>query len=92
MLEAETSTDGNRIVTASLNQWQTRFTAFLGDTNQTTLSGGDASSEMVVTQILTRAAPKPGQEIGTPLTGVGRKVNSLTVDPLLATQRRRLRG
>jgi hypothetical protein len=85
----------DKLYTANLTQFQTAATGFYTDTK---LSGGGPTSydaSMVVVHITSREPvppdAKPGT-VGNPLTGVGLVVSSLTVDPLLATQRRRLRG
>jgi len=69
---------------------QTSMNSFLGNVNQDAGTFG-YGSRMCVTHILTREPPtKPGVP-GAPLTGDHKNVNSLQVDNLLATQRRRLR-
>lgn len=91
--EAYTSTgNGNTMDNATTAQWNTRVASFLGDTNQDGTGLLDYDSWMVVPHILTREPPKPGQDVGNPATGEGMRVLSLSVDSLLATQRRRLRG
>jgi hypothetical protein len=82
----------NTLMAAVVTSWQTKMNSFLGDTNQVAGGVGSYDSYMVVIHVLTRNPPtKPGR-VGSPLTGQGHKVSSLTVDSLLATQRRRLRG
>jgi len=72
--------------------WQTAWTSFLGNVNQTdAILGANYQSWMVVTHVLTRHAPIGDAPIGTPATGEGKRVSSLTVQSTLATQRRRLR-
>lgn len=72
--------------------WQTAFTSFLGNTNQTdAILGANYQSWMVVPHILTRHTPIGDAKLGTPATGQGKRVSSLIVQARLATQRRRLR-
>lgn len=85
-------TNINNVTTGNVTSINTALAAFLGDTNQTNAGTPPYTSKMNVVHITSRAAPKPGQDVGSPLTGVGFAVTGLTVDSVLATQRRRLRG
>lgn len=49
-------------------------------------------SNLCVVHILTREEPVPPATVGAPLTGESNDVTALSVQSLLATQRRRLRG
>jgi hypothetical protein len=82
----EADTSGNNILAARLTVWETRWAAFLGDTNQETPSIGTYQSFLAVSHVLTRDVN------GDPLTGESTDVDSLAPAALLATQRRRLRG
>lgn len=91
--DAYTTSPANELTPATVAIYQGKLTSFLGDTNQVSAgSGGGYDSDMVVTHVLTRHPPKPGQELGSPATGESHKVTALAVQKLLATQRRRLRG
>lgn len=90
----------NVLESTKMAAWQTKMTAFLGDTNQNNqpFLGGTYNSWMVVSHITSRGAPKtkttkygPVSYPGEPLTGQALKVTGLAVDSRLATQRRRLR-
>lgn len=85
--------NGNVLEVADRAGFQTRADAFLANTNELDGVGTAFSSNMVVVSVLTREAPPAGSTgPGAPLTGEGSVVQSLVVDSLLATQRRRLRG
>lgn len=86
-----TSDNGNRIEPANVTTLNAAAATFLANTNNTDGLGTAFESNMVVVHVLTRgASPRPGVP-GPPLTGTHSVVQSFTVDPLLATQRRRLR-
>ena len=82
----------NTITTAGAAAWQAKWTAFYGNINQTDQGPLTYNARQCVAHVLTRAEPKPGQDVGVPLTGTPVEVTSMTVDNTLATQRRRLRG
>lgn len=67
-----------------------KLATFLSETNQsgTALIPG---FEMRVVHITERYDPEPGQELGSPKLGDSSQVTSLTIDPTMATQRRRQR-
>lgn len=91
--ESETfGSDQNRISTAVQALWAPKLTAFLGDTNQTDPGVTTYQSHMVVIHVTSRQPDSAGHPNKLPLTGIGLHVTSLALDPLLATQRRRLRG
>lgn len=90
--EADTSDAApNSLSGGQLTAWQTACDDWLASVNQ----DGDATSydsRLCVVHILTRDTPNPGQELGSPLTGESHDVTEVSVQGLLATQRRRLRG
>lgn len=91
----EIATDGvagNRLTAAYLTQYQNAFDAFYGAVTVESGSIQDWQSEMRVVHILTREPDQPNGNPGAPLTGNSSTVHSLSVQSLLATQRRRLRG
>lgn len=65
--------------------------SMLGNLNQDEGGAFEYESFVVVVHILTRGPDGPNGTPGPPLTGDHRQVNALTVQQLLATQRRRLR-
>jgi hypothetical protein len=79
------ATSSNNITAATQTALNTRFAAFLGNTNQTVTAALEYTSAMSVVHVLTRDAD------GRPLTGDHNVVTNLAVDRTLATQRRRLR-
>lgn len=84
--EDATATDnGNRLDTAVATGVQTVMDTFLEDLVQTDPLGTQYASEMVVVHVTARDGD------GHPTAGDYRAVGDLVVDPLLATQRRRLR-
>lgn len=91
----ETSTQNpnqNNMYTANVSALQTAMDHFLSNTNQSDpIVGTGYQSFMQVIHILTRDTPKKPGRLGPPLTGEGLQVSSLSVDSLLASQRRRLR-
>lgn len=82
----ETNSIGNELIGVVRDDWQARFTAFLGDTEQSDPNLGVYTSEMVVVHIETRDLA------GNPATGSSTNVSAMSVQTRLATQRRRLRG
>jgi len=91
--ESDTDTASpNQILTAVRTALQTVCSSFLTTTAAESAGVGSYASWMVVTKITGRYPPEEGQEIGSPSTGISNRVTSLLVDPLLATQRRRLRS
>lgn len=86
MSEVGTSTtNGNELDPAVVSGVTAAFTSFLANTNEVDTFGTAFSSEMVVVHITARDADNK------PIAGVGNPVTSMVCDPLLATQRRRLR-
>lgn len=77
--------NGNVLTSVARADLQSRWTNFLAAINQAD-SGGDFGSNWCVVQVTSRDAD------GHPLTGIGREIGGVSVDFLLATQRRRLRG
>lgn len=82
----ESNSIGNELRGDVRADWQSRFTAFLGDTEQSDPNLGVYTSEMVVVHIETR------DPAGNPATGSSTNVSAMSVQTRLATQRRRLRG
>lgn len=78
--------NGNRLSTDQQALRQTDFNDFLSNTNELDTLGTAFSSNMVVVHVTERDTG------GAPVAGISTVVNSLVVDGLLATQRRRLRG
>lgn len=72
--------------------WTTKLTAFLGDTNQSDPGLTTYQSHMVVIHVTERQPDSAGKPDALPLAGIGLRVTSLSMDSLLATQRRRMRG
>lgn len=86
LTEAGTEIDeANTIDPLVVAGFNSAFAQFLSDINQNTVQVDDYDSAMCVVHVSTRDGD------GHPLTGTSTDVASLTVDPLLATQRRRLR-
>lgn len=77
--------DPRRLAPAWVAAVQTHMTDMLAALNQDVSVPVTYQSHLVVTHVLTR------DEDGHPLTGEGREVTSLTVENLLATQKRRQR-
>lgn len=83
----------NVFTSSKLAIYNDKVSAFLGDTNQTDPIGGDAyGSRLCVVHITERYPLEEKQEIGTPKRGDHTNVAALVCDPMMATQRRRLRG
>jgi hypothetical protein len=82
----------NLVNAASVGTWQTAATGFFNDTHLT--GGGPLTYDatMVVSHILTYDPPVPPHTHPKPATGEAHTVSQLVVNPVLATQRRRLRG
>lgn len=78
----------NTLPGTQVTAWNAALAAFLGDTQQNV----PYTADMVVTHILTYDPPLTPGGRPRPATGDHAIVSSLTVDPVLATQRRRLRG
>lgn len=83
---ATDSGNGNLLDSARVTALNTALGQFLSDTNELDTLGTAFESHMVVVSVTAR----DGQ--GNPTAGVWADVQSLSVDNLLATQRRRLRG
>lgn len=91
--EADTAdASPNSLSGGQLTVWQDACDDLLASINQDGDPFSSFTSRLCVVHILTRAAPLPGQELGSPLTGDSRDVSALSVQGMLATQRRRLRG
>lgn len=84
--------DANHLMPNQIAPWQTKLDSFLGDTNQANQGTASYSSQMVVIHITDWQPDKNGKPKALPLRGIGLTVTSLSLDSLLATQRRRLRG
>lgn len=89
MTEAANTADSASAVDGGLiSGMNGALAAFLTDTTGTVAT---FPVQMVVTHILTRATSEDPNKLGAPLTGNSTEVATLTVDPVFATQRRRLR-
>lgn len=84
----------NTLYSAYITSITAAINAFFTGTQFTGPAGTSYSASMGVTHVLTRGAPPAGAKPGTlgpPLTGELHNVIGLSLDPTLATQRRRLR-
>jgi hypothetical protein len=93
---AESYTDPaapNVLTTSAISAYTTALNSFYNDVHLTAGGPFAYDTHPVVSHVLTREPIDPAHpdRVPAPLTGVGITVTSFTIDPVLATQRRRLR-
>ena len=85
-------TNSNAVTSGNVTSINGHLATFLSGVNITMSGSTGSTTKLMVVHVTSRAAPVPPATVGAPLTGILLPVNSLTVDGVLATQRRRLRG